>query len=240
MGMWSALACWAAAAGPGPTLELPSDRSTIAAGTRLPPCLGSVVSECSAVVIASPMAVPPPPGRRPAIAALASAWSVVGDCTTTGRRANWMRPTLTLSGMPETNVVAAFCAAPSREGFTSVALIELEMSLANMIAALLTGTATVRCGRAAAAMSRATAMANTSIGAWRRQPGRRGVTDSVRMGAANAAATFRRRRCWPAYQRASTGTAIRPTRTNGEEKLMGTGTGAPPGLRPPGTSPRRW
>ena len=71
-----------------------------------------------------------------------------------------------------------------------MALIELEMSLASMIAALLTGTATVRCGRAAAAMSRAMAIAKTSIGACRRQRGRRGVTESVMSGAANAAAAL--------------------------------------------------
>ena len=150
---------------------------------------------------------------------------MVGDCTTTGRRANWTRPTLTLPGTPETNFVAAFCAAPSRDGLTSVALIELEMSLASMIAALLTGTATVRWGRAAAAMSAATAIANTSIGAWRRQPGRRGVTDSVSAGAANAAAASRRRRCWPTYQTASRGTAMRPTRMKRRGEAHGYGDG---------------
>jgi len=174
------------------------------------------------------------------MAALVSAWSVVGDCTITGRRANWTSPTLTLPGTPETNLVAAFCAAPSRDGLTSVAPIEFEMSLTSMIAALLTGTATVRCGRAAAAMSTTMAMAKISIGAWRRHPGRCGVTEAVRAGAANVAAISRRRRCWAVYQRASTGTATSATRMNGDEKLTGRERAAPRGWPRPGTWLRHW
>ena len=104
------------------------------------------------------------------------------------------------------------------------------MSLASMIAALSTGTATVRCGRAAATISAAIAIANTSIGAWRRQPGRRGATDSVSAGPTNASAARARRRCWPCVPPdQQPGYATSATSDNGEEKLTGGRTAAPPG-----------
>ena len=81
-------------------------------------------------------------------------------------------------------------------GLTSVAAIEPLVSLASMIEAVSTGTATVRSGRAAATISTASATANASIGTCRRQRGRRGVTDALSAGAANAAAALVRRRCW--------------------------------------------
>ena len=90
---------------------------------------------------------------------------MVGDCSRTGRRANSIWPTSTVPGAPATKRLAARCAALSRDGFTSVAIIELLTSLASMIAARSTGTATVRCGRAAATISAVIAIVNASIGA---------------------------------------------------------------------------
>jgi hypothetical protein len=81
---------------------------------------------------------------------------------------------------------------------------------------------------AAAAISTAIAIANTSIGAWRRQPGWRGVTESVSAGATNDSAARARRRCWPTYHQISAGIATSPSSTNGEEKVTGGRTAAPP------------
>ena len=104
-------------------------------------------------------------------------------------------PTFTRSGTSSTNRRAARFAATSRLGWMSVAVIEPDTSVASITAARSTGTATVRCGFAAATTSSASASAAAAIGAWRRQPGRRGTTDGCSAGAANAAAAARRRRC---------------------------------------------
>ena len=48
-----------------------------------------------------------------------------------------------------------------------------------MIGARSTGTATVRCGLAAATIRIATASRNASSGTWRRQRGRRGATEAA-------------------------------------------------------------
>ena len=144
MGMWSALAWRAAASGPVPTFEVPSESRTIAPGGRLPAFLGSVVSTCS--------------GRgdrladRGAAAARAQAGDrALGQRVVGRRRLEQDRPAgeldqadLDAVGHAGDELEPALWAAPRREGLTSVALIELEMSLASMIAALLTGTATVR------------------------------------------------------------------------------------------------
>ncbi len=182
----------------------------------------------SAVWIVSPIAVPPPPGCSCAIAASVSAWSVVGDCSRTGRRANSICPTSTEPGSPRTNRRDAACAAPSREGLTSVADIELETSLASMMAARLTGTATVCWGRAAATISAAIAARKAIIGRCRRHPGLRGVTEAASAGRTNASAACSRRRCWRVYQTTRSGIATSAIRTNGQTKLTGARRAAPP------------
>ena len=68
-------------------------------------------------------------------------------------------------------------AATNRDGATSVDAIELETSCTSMTEPWVTGTAALRCGRAAATISAAMASRKTSIGAWRRQRGRRGATE---------------------------------------------------------------
>ena len=75
-----------------------------------------------------------------------------------------------------------------------IAAIELETSLASTAAALLTDTATLFCGRAAATISTARASAKIAIGTCLRQPGRLGATESARAGLTNADAAARRLR----------------------------------------------
>src|SRR6185503_13229880 len=108
----------------------------------------------SAEMIASPVAVPPLGVRRLSAVSM-SARSGVGLCSTRGRPLNAMTPMLTPRGTPLTKLRAARRAATRREGLTSVASIDPDTSVASMIAARSTGTATVRCGLAAATMSTA-------------------------------------------------------------------------------------
>jgi len=63
----------------------------------------------------------------------------------------------------------------------------------------------------------------TALGTWRRQPGRRGATEAVSRGEANAAAAERRRRCSATYQAMSSGTTSSPSRTAGAAKLTASG-----------------
>src|SRR3954470_18284307 len=98
--------------------------------------------------------------------AVLTAWrSWVGLCSTWGIWLNAMTPTFTCFGTVERNWKPARLAADRRFGWTSVAVIEPETSVARMIDARSTGTATVRCGRAAATIRAAIATATTRNGA---------------------------------------------------------------------------
>src|SRR5262245_49852891 len=90
-----------------------------------------------------------------------------------------------------------------------------------MIDAVLTGTATVVWGRAAAMISAAIASAKASIGTCRRQRGRLGATDGVSGRVTNAEAASLRRCCWRTYQTIRTGIVTSATSTAGLRKLMG-------------------
>jgi hypothetical protein len=171
----------------------------------------------------------PPLGVIESIAAAISNRSVVGDWRTRACWLNATTPTLIRPGTLLTKRRAARLAATSRLGSTSVAVIEPDTSVASTIDARSTGTATVRCGLAAARTRRASARASAAIGAWRRQRGLRGATDGWRRGAAKAAAAAWRRRCSARYHAARTGRARRPSRTTGSAKLMGCGPGGPRG-----------
>jgi hypothetical protein len=70
-----------------------------------------------------------------------------------------------------TNVVAAFCAARSRSGLTSLACIEREWSVTSMTEARSTATSTGRCGLAIATTSAASAASARAAGSQRRQAG---------------------------------------------------------------------
>src|SRR3954468_20179739 len=173
----------------------------------------------SAAEIASPVAVPPLGERRLSAVAMSSR-SGVGLCSTRGRPLNAMTPTLTPRGTPSTKFFAARRAATRRDGLTSIASIEPDTSVASMIAARSTGTATVFCGLAAATISTAGASASASSGAWLRPPGRRGATDASSAGAAKAVAARRRSRCARTYMTTATGIRISAARTSGAPKLI--------------------
>ena len=127
-------------------------------------------------------------------AAPTAARSVVGLWSRRGRWLKASTPTFTRAGTASTKRRAARLAATRRLGFTSVAVIEPDTSVASTIEARSTGTATVRWGRAAARMSTSSARHTASMGAWRRQRGCCGATDGWSAGVANAAAATRRPR----------------------------------------------
>jgi hypothetical protein len=184
-----------------PLVDLPSESSTIAAGggcsSALPCDFGLLRRAVTPVAIASPLAVPPL-GVIFAIASRASSRSVDGDARIVGVWLNAITPTFTRAGTLSRNARAACLAATSRLGFTSVACIEPETSVASRIDARSIGSAIVRCGRAAAAISTIIASRNARIGRCRRQRGRRGATDGCMRASANASAARRRRCCSPA------------------------------------------
>ncbi len=112
-------------------------------------------------------------------------------------RTRWLKvtvPTRSSSGTWSMKSSAARRAAASRVGSTSRASIEPEMSVVSITDARESGTDTVASGRARATASAVKAIAYSTIGAWRRQPGREGATESSRRGLAKAEAARRRRR----------------------------------------------
>ena len=106
--------------------------------------------------MASPVAVLPA-ALIDCSASRTASWSRVGDCSTS---AFWLKataPTRTLSGTASRNVPAAFLAAASRFGATSLASIEPERSVTMITRACSVGTAIVACGLASATSSAAIA-----------------------------------------------------------------------------------
>src|SRR3954471_19193046 len=165
----------------------------MAAGGRFFPTPGALLRMLVEVAMALPVAVPPLTVMA-SIAEFRAERSVVGDCSTRALSLNASSPMFTRFGTFAAKLLAARLAAARRVGFTSVAVIDPDTSLASMIDARSIGTATVRCGLAAATISAAIAMRNTSIGRWRRKPGRVGATEAWSAGEANAAAATRRPR----------------------------------------------
>ena len=114
------------------------------------------------------MAVPPS-AARPASARRTWSWSVVGGCSTCAVSLNETAPTRSASGASSRKLFAAWRAADSRSGATSVAVIERDVSVTSTTEACSTGTATVVSGRASASTSPATDSASRADGTWRRQ-----------------------------------------------------------------------
>ena len=217
-----------------PRVEVPSERSSTAPGMRLPPAPRRLVNVWTARLMASPIAVCPP----------ACSWVraertaerlVVGDWSSSGRSLKMINPTRIALGTSERKRSAARCPAPRRLGVTSVAAIELETSSTSITAPSVTGTATLRCGRAAARIKTAMATRNTIMGACRRQRGPLGTTEGRSGAVTNDWATRVRRRCSRPYQTMSSGTAPSARSTSGDAKLMAPHT---PSAAPP-TSPAR-
>ena len=95
---------------------------------------------------------------------MTSARSSVGGTATTARVANETTPTWNFFGTSSRNVFAAIRAASRRVGWTSVAFIERETSMASTIVASSRGTVTVACGRATPTIMSARATSRTSGG----------------------------------------------------------------------------
>ena len=83
--------------------------------------------------------------------------SVVGGAATWGSPANAISATRTFGGIFFRNFRTASCAAASRVGLTSVACIDPETSTTTTTVARSEATRTVRCGRASAIQSDASA-----------------------------------------------------------------------------------
>src|SRR3954451_3331597 len=128
------------------------------------------------------------------IAELTAARSRVGLCSTRGTWLNAITPTFTCLGTWERKRKAARLAAVRRFGATYVAVIEPDTSVASMIEARSTGTATVRSGLAAATISAGIASPTAASGTWRRQRGRFGARLVCSTGLANEAAAALRLR----------------------------------------------
>jgi hypothetical protein len=91
----------------------------------------------------------------------------VGACATVAVPANATTPMRTFSGCSATNCFAAFCAAISRFGSTSVARMLPEMSIARITVSCCVGSVIVACGRAIARSMAASARKKSSGGMWR-------------------------------------------------------------------------
>src|SRR3984957_19239261 len=153
----------------------------MAAGGRRPFVLGTWLRRRNADCSALPIAVPPL-ARRSARSDRTAERSVVGDCTNLGEVLKAYRPTLDWLGARSRKRCAALRTAASREGATSVAAIEPLVSINSMTVLFLTRAATLASGGAAAMTSATRASAKAMSGAWRRQPGRLGITDAASQG----------------------------------------------------------
>ncbi len=148
----------------------PSPSSTIAAGSRRSPPSPSGIgtrAELIASFSASPIAVAPATCSE-LIVVFTRAWSVVGSasCCAARAEADDADPELVRHGL-STNALPAACAAASRDGCTSVASIEPDVSKTSMTVASRRSAATVRCGRASAISSAASASSASTAGRWR-------------------------------------------------------------------------
>ena len=103
-------------------------------------------------------------------------------------------PIRNFSGILATNSSAALTAARMRLGFTSVACIERDVSIASITVASSRGTVTVACGRATPTTIAASPMSSTSSGRWRSRPGPRRTTFGSSAGLAKRAPKRPRRR----------------------------------------------
>ena len=119
------------------------------------------------ITIALPVAVARCSWKR-SIAVTRSSRLVVGSCATWAEPAKATMPTLTVRGSSLRKALAAFCAATSRFGCTSLARMLPDTSIARMIVCWLDGSRTTATGRDAARISAVSASRNSAGGMWRR------------------------------------------------------------------------
>lgn len=163
------------------------------------------------------MAVPRDVVRVGSAASRASV-SSVGGTITPATPAKATRPMRAPLGWARMNSAAAFSAAVSRFGRTSVEHIEPDTSRASRIVVELAGTGTEAWGRAAPIASTARPRSSRAVGTRRRQrvrPGRAARTRATEV--TRTAARRRRRRDHQATPRIA-GTASRASRAAGQAK----------------------
>ena len=166
------------------------------------------------VRIAWPIAVPREVVRFGSAASNASV-SSVGGTRTPAIPAKATSPIRAPPGCALMKSAAAFSAAVSRFGCTSVEHIDPETSRASRIVVELAGTATVACGRAAPIPSTARPSSSRAAGTRRRQRLRPGTAARTRAAeVTRTAARRRRRRDHQATPRTS-GTASSASRADG-------------------------
>ena len=144
--------------------------------------------------MASARAVPGLVTSRPR-ATSAAWWSVVGATSTFGLASTVTIPTENVAGRPSMNVLACASAAASRLGETSVAFMESDVSMASMTVACWRAAVAGTVGWAAATVASTSPAANTTATAWRHHGAFPGTSSGRRAGAANLAASRRRRNC---------------------------------------------
>jgi hypothetical protein len=93
---------------------------------------------------------------------------MVGSCATWAEPAKATMPTFTWRGNSARNALAAFCAATSRFGWTSVARMLPDTSIASMMVCWFDGSVITAIGRAAASTITASASRNSAGGMCRR------------------------------------------------------------------------
>ena len=130
----------------------------------MPASGNSVASE---MTMALPVAVARCSWNR-SMAVTRSSRFTVGSCATCAEPAKATMPTFTWRGSSARKDLAAFCAATSRLGCTSVARMLPDTSMARMMVCWLDGSVTTACGRAAASSMAASASRNSAGGMWRR------------------------------------------------------------------------
>jgi hypothetical protein len=136
---------------------------------------------------ASPSAVPSP-ARIVSSAAGGRFRSFEGGAITRARVANVTTPTRKESGIWSRKRRAASWAAWSRDGFTSVAVIERETSTTSITVASSRATDSVACGRATPTSSATTATSRTAAGRCRNRPGAPAITFGSNAGVEKRAA----------------------------------------------------
>ena len=170
-GILNFLFCWTTSIGSAPRVLAPSPSRTIAAGSRREPPRPSgagIRAEPNASLSASPIAVAPLTCSA-SIVAFTRAWSVVGSASCWALEPKPTTPIRNVSGTRSANATPAARAASSREGWTSVASIEPDVSNTSRTVASRRSAATVRCGRASATSSAANASSAKTAGRCRVQ-----------------------------------------------------------------------
>src|SRR4051794_14331481 len=117
-------------------------------------------------------------------------------------------------------VLAAFSAAASRVGSTSLAIIEPEWSVTSTIEALSIGLVTLTLGLARATDSGTIAARASSAGRWRRQAGTTGTAASSEAAAGKRMANFFARPWRERYSSHIAGRTSSVSRKRGEAKLI--------------------